>query len=1044
MLIPCWYEDPQTLDVGVEAPRAYYIPAAPGQAPFGTDRAQSERFALLNGVWKFRYFASVYDCTEEFFAPGYDASGFDDLPVPSVWQCRGYDQSQYTNSRYPFPFDPPYVPQDDPCGAYVLDFDYRKPAGTDAFYLNFEGVDSCCYVWLNGAFLGYHQVSHAPCEFDVTPHLHEGANRLAVLVLKWCDGSYLEDQDKFRTSGIFRDVYLLARPKAHLRDYFVHTALRDGHTAADVHIDLTFTGAPQPVRYTVTDAGGRTVAAGVSQGDAIDFALENITPWNAEAPYLYGLALETAGEVLHERLGLREIRIQDSVVYLNGSRLRFRGVNRHDSDPIVGPAVTLEHIRRDLALMKQHNFNAIRTRHYPNMPQLYQLCDEYGFYVIDESDLEIHGVEELFGLNVHREGTRHPFTPFLCDSPDWQPAILDRVQKNVLRDKNRPCVLVWSMGNEAGYGCGFEAALAWTKAFDPGRLTHYEGALHAPRTPRGGKNDFSNLDLYSRMYASIPEMRAYLDGHPDKPFIQCEFIHAMGNGPGDIEDYYQLEEEYDSFVGGFVWEWCDHAVYLGKTADGKVKYGYGGDSGEYPHDGNFCMDGLVYPDRTPSTGLKEYKNVHRPLRVRLVDAAAGRYELQNKLDFLNLKDYAWLYYTVLCDGEPVARGEVRDPALLDVPPRGKKTVTLPIVPCGSGKCTVLLHARLLHADALREAGFDLGFTELTLREAPTAALTALLAAENAPCTAPAVTCAEDDRTLTLRGGDFCYTVDKRTGLFTAMEYRGRALLERPLEFNVWRAPTDNDHVVSQLWYAAGYDRLVTRAYSVKAAPQPDGSVQVVTVSSMAPVFRQKYLDLTTTWTVRPDGGLTARFEAERDAVMRGALAGYFDHGPVPQLSPWTAEEAFLPRLGVRLFLPAAMDRAEYFGCGPYESYIDKRRASWQGHFTAAVADLHEDYLRPQENGSHYGCEYIRVAGGGCRLSVYSEAPFCFNLSPYTQEELTQKAHNWELVPCGATVLCVDCGQSGIGSNSCGPALASQYRMNADRYEYTFHFKPEVL
>lgn len=1052
MLIPHYYEDPHTLDVGAEPPRAYYIPAAPGQTPFGVDRAKSERFTLLNGNWKFRYFSSIYDCTESFFAEGYDVSVFDTIPVPSNWQDHGYDRHQYTNTRYPFPFDPPYVPQDNPCGAYVLDFSYQKPAGADAFYLNFEGVDSCYYVWLNGTLLGYHQVSHSTGEFDVTAQLREGENRLAVLVLKWCDGSYLEDQDKFRTSGIFRDVYLLARPQNHLRDYFIKTTLKDNYTAADVRIELEFAGAPQPVGCTVADEAGRVVAEGVSEGGTIAFSMTDIIPWNAEAPYLYTLSLSTVGEVIHERLGLREIAVKNSVVYLNGAKLRFRGVNRHDSDPVVGSAVTVDHIRRDMSLMKQHNFNAIRTSHYPNMPQFYQLCDAYGFYVIDESDLEVHGVCDLFNNNTFREGVEGPFPPFISDNPEWQPAIVDRVQKNVKRDKNRPCVLIWSMGNESGYGCCFEAALAWTKSYDPSRLAHYESSMHAPRAPRNGKNDYSNIDLRSRMYAPISDMRKYLDNDPDKPFIQCEITHAMGNGPGDIEDYYQLEEQYDTYVGGFVWEWCDHGVYMGVTPDGKTKYGYGGDSGEYPHDGNFCMDGLVHPDRTPTTGLKEYKNVHRPLRVRLVDAAAGQYELQNKLDFLNLKDFAYLTYDILRDGEAVESGEIRDETLLDVPPRGKKTVTLPIAPCPdqAGKCTVLIHARLLRADAFREEGFDLGFTELILREAPTAALSSLLAAEGTAAGAPAVQCGGDDRTLVLTGGDFRYTLDKRTGLFSTMVYRNRTLLDRPMELNVWRAPTDNDRVVKNLWYAAGYDRMVARAYTVKAEPQADGSVRVVTTSSMAPVYRQKYLDLETTWLVRPDGGVTVRFEVERDAVMNGELGSYFNHPGDGSLDPRLAAsnffacEAFLPRLGLRLFLPKSMDRAAYFGYGPYESYIDKRRASWQGYFTAPVAALHEDYLRPQENGSHYGCEYVRVSGPDCRLTVYNDSPFSFNLSPYTQEELTEKAHNYELEPCGSTVLCVDYRQSGIGSNSCGPQLIEEYRLNARHYSYSFHFKPEAL
>lgn len=1058
MIIPKYFEDIHTFDVGTEPLRSYYIPLSPSQDAKVADRAESERFRLLNGDWKFRYFDSVYDCQDAFYEEGYAAEGYGTIPVPSNWQDHGCGLHQYTNTRYPFPFDPPYVPHDNPCGAYLLDFAYRRPDGTDSYYLNFEGADSCLYVWLNGAFIGYHQVSHAPCEFNVTEHLREGQNRLAVLVLKWCDGSYLEDQDKFRTSGIFRDVYLLARPKDHIRDYFVKTVLKDGYQAADISVDLSFSGDPVPVSYTLTDADGREAAAGNACGGKIAFSLSGIRLWSAEDPYLYTLKLSSGNEVIYERVGLREIRVIGSVVYLNGSRIRFRGVNRHDSDPCVGSAVTLEHIRRDMTLMKQHNFNAIRTSHYPNMPQFYQLCDEYGFYVIDESDLEAHGVVDLFDLDREKtDGVRSmgefPFPPFLCDNPDWTDAVVDRVKKNVTRDKNRPCVLIWSMGNESGYGCCFEAALAWTKSYDPGRLTHYESSMHRPWKPSGGKNDYSNIDLRSRMYASIPEMHAYLGSHPDKPFIQCEFIHAMGNGPGDIEDYYQLEEQYDSYAGGFVWEWCDHGVYMGTTADGKKKYYYGGDSGEFPHDGNFCMDGLVYPDRTPSPGVKEYKNVHRPMRVHLVDAEKGIYELQNNLDFTNLKDFLYISYEILKDGKMISSGEIRDTQILDVPPRAKKEVHLPITPAGSC-CSVLIRARKLDADRFREAGFELGFDQLTLTDGKTAELTGLLASETAnasgdeSCGRP-VSWEEDDRFLYIRGRDFLYTFHKLTGMFEKMVYQNYSFLEKPMEMNIWRAPTDNDRVVKRLWYEAGYDRPVPRTYEVRIENADAGAVKITAVSSLSAVYRQRYLDIRTEWLVMADGRVKADFDVERDNVMNGPLGEYFRHGEDILdtngiVNEFAVTEAYLPRLGLRMFLPKEMNRAAYYGYGPYESYIDKHRASYVGRFTSDVAQMHEDYLRPQENGSHYGCEYVSVSGPHSRLTAYNEDDFSFNVSEYTAEELTKKAHNYELEKSGHTVLCLDYRQSGIGSGSCGPQLARKYRLNGRHYQYSFRLKPEVF
>ncbi|MCD8300384.1 MAG: DUF4981 domain-containing protein [Clostridiales bacterium] len=1046
MIVPKYYEDNHVLNVGSEPIRAYYIPTSPAQGTSWKDRRETDRFFLLNGDWVFKYFNSIYDCQEEFYREDYAAVDYGNIPVPSNWQDHGFGRHQYSNCRYPFPFDPPYVPPEDPCGAYIRKFDYKKPAGTASYHLNFEGVDSCYYVWLNGTFVGYHQVSHSTGEFDVTELLRDGENTLAVLVLMWCDGSYLEDQDKFRSSGIFRDVFLLARPDNYIRDYFTTTALSVDHKDAVVNIALEFAGEDMSVKYQLTTPCGCTVATGTVTGKEISFTVSDITPWNAEVPYLYTLTLTTEDEVIRDRIGFREISIRDSVVYLNGKKVRFRGTNRHDSDPWVGSAITLDHIKRDFALMKQHNINAIRTSHYPACPEFYELCDEYGFYVIDEADLEIHGVVELYGTNIFREGMNHPFPPFLSDDPDWDDQVMDRIQKCVRRDKNRPCVVIWSMGNESGYGCTFENALAWTKGYDATRLTHYESSMHAPRHPRNGRNDFSNIDLRSRMYGSISDMHEYLDNEPDKPFIQCEFIHSMGNGPGDIEDYYELEEQYDSFVGGFIWEWCDHGVFAGKALDGRDKFLYGGDSGEYPDDGNFCMDGMVYPDRRVSTGLLEYRNVHRPVRVKADDAAAGKYILQNNLDFLNLKDALYLAWEVYADGDIAATGEMRDVDVLDVEPRTKKTVTLPIeIPEGEDRAFVLIHSRQLADDIFVKAGDELGFDQIILRDVPTAKLAKMLAAETSESD-NAVNYREDDRILYISGKGFSYKYNKLTGLFDQLTCDGKDFMEVPMELNVWRAPTDNDRVVKERWYAAGYDRLMTRAYSSEISSLPDGSLEIITVSSMAPIYRQRYLDFVITWNILTDGTIRAHFEVERDAVRRGPLSEYFVQPGDPEYidGDFAITEAYLPRLGIRMHLPESMDRVEYFGYGPYESYIDKRRASWQGEFKANVADMHEDYIRPQENGSHYDCQYVIIGGDDARLLVYDEEPFSFNASEYTAEELTARAHNWELIKSGQTILCIDYRQSGIGSGSCGPQLAGKYRLNAEHYSYGFHIKPEKM
>ena len=628
------FEDLAHPHAGVEPDRAYYIPFAPGQDP-DAPRESSERFILLNGTWRMKLYDRISAVPEEFCQPGFDDGGFSPMPVPSCWQTQGLDRHQYSNVRYPIPYDPPFVPHADPCGAYRTVFRADEALCARRLYLNFEGVDSFYYVWVNGRRVGHSQVSHSTSEFDISSLLTAGDNTLAVLVLQWCDGSYLEDQDKLRMSGIFRDVYLIARPQAFLRDYFVKESFAPDFSHAQVTVELMPEGKLD-LTASLYAPDGTLVAACEHPKDSAVLEVPAPVLWNAEHPAQYTLVLETPDECIVQMVGLRKIEVIDGVVYLNGVDIKFRGVNRHDSDPVTGYTISREQALLDLALMKRHNVNAIRTSHYPNAPWFLQMCSEYGFYVIGEADMESHGMAMRYGNHSNENYAD------AADDPQFGEAILDRMQRSVIRDKNNAAVVIWSLGNESGWGENFEAAGRWAKEYDPSRLLHYENFLtyHKVRKP-----DFSMLDLYSRMYAPLDQVRDYFAGKdldenlPEKklPFIQCEYIHAMGNGPGDAEDYQQLIMEYDGFCGGFVWEWCDHAVYGGTTPDNRPIYRYGGDFGEFPHDGNFCMDGLVYPDRTPHTGLLEYKNVIRPIRARRAEGKADTFILHNYLDFTNAR-----------------------------------------------------------------------------------------------------------------------------------------------------------------------------------------------------------------------------------------------------------------------------------------------------------------------------------------------------------------------------------------------------------------------
>ena len=708
MMIPRYYEDLSILHDNTMPMRSYYIPASQKMNTLIEHREDSDRFQLLNGVWKFQYYKSVYDLKEAFYRTSFNTKNFDDITVPGVWQIAGYDSPQYTNIRYPFPFDPPYLPQDIPCGAYVRKFTYHENIDAPKIYLNFEGVDSCFFVWLNGKYTGYSQVPHATAEFDVTEFLKEGENTIAVLVLKWCDGSYLEDQDKFRMNGIFRDVYLLKRPERAIWDYHITTQIKEN--TAKIKLNVTFDFSI-PVSVTIENQARAVVATGtISDDGSIEFKIPNPTLWNTEHPYIYTLTLQSSYETIVDYIALRTIEIRDKVIYFNGQKIKFRGVNRHDSDPEAGFTVSVPQIKKDLSLMKQHNFNSIRSSHYPNAPYFYQMCDLYGFMVIEEADIEAHGPYMLYRKEDTDYNRFKRWNEKIADDPIWEESILDRVQHMVQRDKNRFCIVMWSMGNESAYGCNFEKALRWTKKFDPCRLTQYESARYRNYDVT---YDYSNLDLYSRMYPAMNEIEEYLEEDGSKPFLLVEYCHSMGNGPGDLEDYFQLIQKDDRMCGGFVWEWCDHAIAHGKTESGKTIYYYGGDHDEELHDGNFCMDGLVFPDRTPHTGILEYKNVYRPVRVVSYDQETGKLVLHNYLDFDDLKDYLDIRFEVIKDGlSTVQKGKLSP---FSVMPHTDGVTELNVTIPSEGKIYLKLIYRLKKETPFLKKNFILGFDEILLK-----------------------------------------------------------------------------------------------------------------------------------------------------------------------------------------------------------------------------------------------------------------------------------------------------------------------------------------
>jgi len=1085
-----YWEDLDILHVNREKPRAYYIPYSDAYSASENKRGKSPFYQTLNGNWKFKYYKSVKYVDDNFYKEDADVSAWDDLIVPSCWQVKGYDQCHYTNVNYPFPCDPPHVPDENPAGTYVREFNISKKWDDKEKYIVFEGVNSCFYLWINGAFVGYSQGSRIPAEFNISPYVRTGKNRIAVMVLKWCDGSYLEDQDVWRFSGIFRDVYLLARDKQHIRDVFIKQDFSEDFKKAMIKCEIDiqnsyesdiFNDIFKEIKAELISPCGAKIAECIKAIDnvkescssennaiALEFEVENPVLWNAEKPNLYKLYLYYGEEVLLFNVGLRKVEIKDGVFMINGKPIKLKGVNRHDSHPELGQTVPLNHMIKDLMLMKRHNVNAIRTSHYPNDPRFLDLCDRYGFYVVDEADLECHG--------VHAAGDAH----MLTKDPKWEKAFIDRMERMVERDKNHSCVIMWSLGNESGYSINHVAMAKWTKARDNSRPVHYEGAAR----PHDESVGTECLDVVSRMYPHVNFVEQYaLDDENKKPLFLCEYSHAMGNGPGDLKDYWDIIYKYPKLMGGCVWEWCDHGIKT-KTPDGQEFYAYGGDFGDQPNDGNFCLDGLVYPDRKPHIGLLELKKVIAPIKIEAFDLSKGLIEVKNLYDFTDLShvSFAW---KVEKNGEVIKQGEVSD---LNLAPQQSQVIELPLkeineLPLAKGQLKgaqagVNANACQLYEDTLNicedryfltvsclqkydtpwaPKGYEITFEQFDLNILQERASSEVVGKENecfkeeaendacqhetdralevAECgetycceaddaneySCEASTYAEIDEIkvqeagniISIEGFDFYYEFDKYDGTFVKITKNGIDMIEKPLKFNIWRAPTDNDRRIKFKWMEEGYERANTKVYDVKILKQNKKLIEISVDFSLAGYIKLPILKGKAVWTVYGTGEIHLNLSAK----VREELI-------------------FLPRFGLQLVMPEGNEEVEYFGYGPHESYIDKRQSARVSRYLTTVDEMFENYLVPQENGSRYGTEWAIVSNEqGMGLKFIGCPDFSFNAAHYTPEDLTIANHPHELVKRKETIVNIDYKMSGVGSNSCGPELLEKYRF--DEKEFVF-------
>ena len=1000
------WENPQVLQKNRQEARAYYIPYGTQQDALAGKKGSSPFYKLLNGDWNFIYYDRYLDVPEDITQPNYCDYEWESIPVPSNWQMYGYDAPQYTNVNYPFSVEPPYVPDENPVGIYARAFSLPKSWEGKRVYLNFEGVNSAFYLYINGQEVGYSQGAHLPSEFDITDYLEEEINTVAVKVLKWSDGSYLEDQDFYRLSGIFRDVYLLARSESHVRDVFVRKSLDQAYTSGKISVEADFVGLPA-ASAALYAPDGSFIEKKELQGGRADFAISQAITWTAETPRLYTVVVECEGEYIPFETGLIQVETaKNGALLINGVPVKLKGVNRHDTHPLLGHYTPVAEMEKDLKQMKRYNINTIRTSHYPNTPEFLQLCNRYGFYLIDEADLESHGF--ITAKLGYRYELDNPF--WVCSNPEWKESFVDRAVRMVERDKNQPCVIMWSMGNESSYGMNHEAMLDWVRERDHSRLLHYEGANVADNP--------MSVDVISKMYPPLDwvEQQGKNRKKDPRPVFLCEYSHAMGNGPGDLKDYWEIFERYPRLIGGCIWEWADHSI-VGQDESGKSFYLYGGDMGEYPNDGNFCVDGLVFPDRRASSGLEEVKAVYSGVKVTGANWEKGTVQLKNTYDFTNLNEFE-LCWRVMRDGETLQQGKKQ---ISSIPPHTSKSLSIGMkVPDGAYfGCYLELSIRTLRDTKWEPAGYEIAAAQL---EMPVE----LLHREAERAGGSLWVQEEGEEYITVSGEEFTYVFNRFYGQFESMVSNGVEMLDERMKLSVLRAPTDNDRKEKLKWlysedYGMGYglEKLMTKVYDC-SFDQPDDEKVVIEVSmSLGSKARIPLLHAHVTYAIFSDGKIKVTTEAK-----------------VSEALPW------LPRFGFEIIMPKGNENMEFFGMGPGDSYVDMCQATKMGHYKSTVSEQYTAYIRPQEHGNHtgvkWGCVLDEISRG---MVFWTDSGFDFSASHFTVEDLMEAKHTVDLEPREQTIVHVDYKMSGIGSGSCWPQLIEKYQLKEKEFTFSFFMKP---
>lgn len=987
--------------------RAHFLTFPSKEKALLNNNRYTHAFKNLNGVWKFMFLDAPEYSPEGFFNSDFDVTKMDDITVPGNWQLQGYGKMHYSDLWYNFPINPPYVPTENPTGIYKRTFFVEESYRDKKIIIRFCGVDSAYHLWINGKEVGYSKVARNESEFDITDLIRVGEeNDVTVRVYQWSDGTYLEDQDMWWESGIFRDVELIGVPKDGINDYKVIADLDDEYKNGIFKVEAFLRTIKEVnVTFELVDAGENTVftkTVVAKEGKAcIDEVITNVNHWTAETPYLYKLfmTVEDDGqivEVIPQNVGFRNIRLNGETFLVNGVDIKFKGVNRHDYSPQNGRVVSREEIEKDIILMKQFNINAIRTSHYPNSYYLYDLCDEYGMYLIAETDLECHGFELTGDYK------------WITDDPSWELAYVSRMTRMIERDKNHPAIIFWSLGNESAFGCNFRKMTDVAHEMDPTRLVHYEGDF-----------DVESADVYSTMYTWIenpkkPYLMKDIIEKSKKPHIHCEYCHAMGNGPGNLKDYQDLVYAHDKLQGGFVWEWFDHGIES-FTESGEKYYRYGGDFGDDPSNKDFCIDGLIMPDRTPSPGLYEYKKVIEPITTTAIDIQKGIINLLSRYDFANLDRFN-LVYKVMEDDVILQTGFMAVPS---IEARANRDITLPydlsaIKVKPGAHYYVNISYQLREDTSYASSGHELATAQFEL---PLYKEGIMVRPEGI------LNVKKEHTTLHVKGANFSLDFNLVNGNLMNIVRDGMQVLSKGPRLTLWRAPISNDmEIIDKLKKV--YFLHLEHEVVMNIDYHMEGNILKVEVDTINSTtnsawhFKTKYV-----YTVYPSGDVLIDVE--------GTPSGRVDLAP-----------DMLPRIGVSIHLDKSMEHVRYFGMGPGENYADSKEAAQMGLYANTVDGLFTNYVIPQENGNHMGCKWVSMTNDrGMGLLASTEGDFNFSASWYEDKDLDDAKHTCDLVKRDYIVFNVDYKQNALGTNSCGQWQLDKYRAKFEDFKLSFRLTP---